>query len=782
MATANQNSGRAAALARRKAMSGSGKAAVSGQGGRVRAAPERKATVESVAEAKPSSVAGSAPTAPVAARRPRSMATAPVVNVGRSAALARRKMLSSKGKTTSASADRTRDNRALSRSKLAMVKAEENRVEAEKPTGDCRCGCGGKGKPEATTGMLKAKVVDRSRKAKKTAKSVIANNPGKAAALARRKAQSTRGKAGLSAAGMSQAQTARAVNPELSSRELAQAVREARNQRGGAGQKKTRPTGRVRPQPEVGGATDQPWKVGASETVRGQTVTGTMVNRDKDVTGNEASTCRDITGTEYMGADVFREFCQAEPQKQSMRGGVTATASGQTVTGNEVGRSAKVTGDEPGTCKNITGTEYVAAGQSEAFCNQPSQPAVQRITTTETRKGMSVTGDNVGNSPKVTGGEAGAQRELTGAQYVKPTQEPLPAPAKVRHTETLRGGSVTGTAVGRSEKTTGDEYGACRSITGDDYIGQEQFKQFCGAEMKPGDAKVGVSATFGGMAVSGTMEGRSQRVTGNEPGTCKAITGTPYFGMENYAQHCAAPATQNAAARMTPSVRASGMNMTGQQPAIGGVMTGDEKGACEEVTGTPYVGADQAAQVCPATPAEPGNSDFPQAVGDTTGWSEFSVTPPSHAAAADENTGVTGSRYEVGNNITGPFGMAGGKVTGTENARFGGGLVNSSSVNEEAEEPQEIAGRVKSRITGEGQDAGQRITGDDWARGERVTGTEGSSALVRNPSMRGPMNAMVNKRISDVKNEAPQPISRVTGSSGNYENGSLITYSGGARG
>jgi hypothetical protein len=30
--------------------------------------------------------------------------------------------------------------------------------------------------------------------------------------------------------------------------------------------------------------------------------------------------------------------------------------------------------------------------------------------------------------------------------------------------------------------------------------------------------------------------------------------------------------------------------------------------------------------------------------------------------------------------------------------------------------------------------------------------------------------------------EAPAPVSRVTGSSGNTETGSLITYSGGARG
>ena len=32
-------------------------------------------------------------------------------------------------------------------------------------------------------------------------------------------------------------------------------------------------------------------------------------------------------------------------------------------------------------------------------------------------------------------------------------------------------------------------------------------------------------------------------------------------------------------------------------------MTGAEKGACESVSGTPYVGSDQVAQACPATAA-----------------------------------------------------------------------------------------------------------------------------------------------------------------------------------
>ena len=140
---------------------------------------------------------------------------------------------------------------------------------------------------------------------------------------------------------------------------------------------------------------------------------------------------------------------------------------------------------------------------------------------------------------------------------------------------------------------------------------------------------------------------------------------------------------------------------------------------------------------------------------------------------------MTGNRYEQGQ-ITGPFGKASGKVTGTEEARFGrgNGAPAPAPVPETA---VEIAGRVKPRISGEGQNAGLKITGDDWDRGDRVTGTEGTSAIGRNPTRRGPMSAMNATQFKRNEDVAP-PVSKVTGSSGNTEQGSLITYSGGARG
>jgi hypothetical protein len=124
--------------------------------------------------------------------------------------------------------------------------------------------------------------------------------------------------------------------------------------------------------------------------------------------------------------------------------------------------------------------------------------------------------------------------------------------------------------------------------------------------------------------------------------------------------------------------------------------------------------------------------------------------------------------------------MATGKVTGTEEARFGHKSDQVIAVPETAEM---IDGRVKSRISGEGMDAGTKITGDDWDRGEHVTGTEGMSATRRNPTIRSIAHSNSVMHSAPKRNEEIQAqVSKVTGSSGNTEKGSLITYSGGARG
>jgi hypothetical protein len=715
--------------------------------------------------------------APASSSRPtaRAGAAASAGGSARKASLERRRAMSTHGKQAVSTADRVRgpENKPGAERVAAAAKPDTQ------AKGGCGCGCGGKGDcgdqaPVTTPGD----AVTRPR-SRRPVRAAIAQNPGKAAALARRRAQSSRGKAGISSAGMSEAQTARAANPQLSGRELARALREQRSRLGSTGQKKSAPTGRRRKAADskTGAAKDAPWKVGASETNHGQTVTGTMVGRSHDVTGDEPSTCRGITGTEYLGADIFREFCQSDPASAPRKVTVTTTSHGNAVSGNRIGRGENVTGNEPGTCKRVTGDEYTSADQSQGYCGEFLAKSPRKVTRTETRKGKAMTGSNVGRSEKVTGDESGMNRQLTGTQYTQ-IEEIGAAPAKVGKSATLRGGNITGTMVGRGQRMTGDEPGSCRDITGDDYIGQEQYGAFCNTAPAPTDRKVGVSATGKGMPVTGTMTDRESKVTGNEPGTCKAVTGTPYAGADAYANFCPAEDAAQAAMRTRQSRATPGMPMTGIQPAIGGKMSGDAKGACEPVSGTPYVGADQFAEACPATPADTASPDFPQSL-ESAPWQQFSVSTPSGGAqAALGSTGVTGNSYEQGL-ITGPFGMAPGKVTGTEEARFGREKLQAADMRPQATE--EVEGRVKSRISGEGQDAGLKITGDDWDRGNNVTGTEGTSARRRNPTMRAAQAASMpvdSKRNKDMT----MPMSKVTGGSGNTERGSLVTYSGGARG
>ena len=500
-----------------------------------------------------------------------SKAATPVVsgNQGgaRAASRTRHQVMSSSGKAGISSQDRTRAG--ATNTHTAGIK------DTQPVKRDCSCGC--KDKAETREEVRKELPLSTSTPVRPGSRARLGGSTARAASLTRRQATSARGKAGLSGNGMSAAASARAANPNLSGRELAQALRERRSLNGKAGDKKSEPCGRMRPnrQTAVAAAQDAPWKVGAGETSHGQTITGTMVGRSERVTGDEPSTCRPVTGTEYMGADIFRAFCQTEAGKSPRKVGLSPTSRGTRISGSEVGRSAKVTGDEPGTCKRVTGNEYVGAQQSEIFCGDKSQKSPDKITSSSTRKGKSVTGNNVGRSAKVTGDETGAQRELTGTQYMQRGNGG--APQKVGSSATLRGGAITGTMVGRSERVTGNEPGSCRNVTGDDYIGQEQYTGFCKTTPAPTDRKVGASQTLKGKAVTGTMAGRCERVTGDEPGTCKAVTGTPYAGAEQFQAYCNGDEANLAAARSRRQRGTPGAVMTGQQPGIGGKLTGAVK-------------------------------------------------------------------------------------------------------------------------------------------------------------------------------------------------------------
>ncbi len=785
---------REAALERRKALTNGGKKASS----QFMSSPGRVRTAADARRPEPSTPAVSAAPAPSRPAAPARSATSlaapspgshrsnakPVANPSRNLVLERREALSRRGKRADTSRDRTRPE-VMRSTATAPATSTPASPAAEKP-----CGC--KGRDSAPSlgngaGLGSSSLASRSggRDADRRAsvKRGAQYNPSRALVMARRESLSKRGKSASTPSTSAAASVARQSNPDMSSRELAQKVRELKCKVGSAGSSRsggTRPTGPRKGQAKIDAAADAHWKVGVSETTRGQVVTGTQANRSLKTTGNEASTCRPITGTEYLGAEIFRSFCQSDPSPlQPAKVRVSATSHGNRVTGNEVGRSEKVTGDEPGTCKNVTGTEYISANQSAAWCGTTS-PSPRKVGLANTAGGRPVSGVIVERSERVTGNEPGADRQLTGTQYVgDQSQVPGRAPTKVSSLQTLRGTGITGTHVGRSEHVTGDEPGSCRIITGDEYIGAQQYDRFCGTRPAPEAAKVGFSVTNKALVVSGTRTGRSEKVTGDEPGTCKAVTGTPYAGIEQAGNWCSSDRVTEIRQRTPARMGTPGPRLSGIQPGIGGVMTGAERGACEDITGTPYIGGDQMLEACGAATSH--DADFPQPL---TGqpWQQFSVQSPARAAqsARQRTGGVTGNSYEQGNRITGPFDMAADKVTGTEQFRFDRPAPQRLRQKEAPVTVDEDA-RPTSRVTGEGISAGLNITGDDWDRGKHVTGTEGASARRRNPSRVGPMSAM--PAYQPKRNETiPEPTNKITGSSGSTSSGSLITVSGGARG
>lgn len=577
-----------------------------------------------------------------------------------------------------------------------------------------------------------------------------------------------------------------------------------------------------------------PTKVGVSHTLGERKVTGTEVGRAANVTGDEPGNCRGITGTEYLAAERFDEMCSTRPAPAPAKGylsdttkgkGVTGTSvlrsdkvtgnepgtgraitgtdyarpagglqapdkvavshtsHGKPVTGTAVGHTSKITGDENGSCRGITGTEYLAQEQFTSLCSTAAPESPRKVSVMSTRGNQSLSGTEVGRSAKVTGDEPGSCRSITGSQYYTSSSFgalcDTASPRKVSSMQTLSGRTVTGSEVGRSPKVTGDEMGGCKPVTGTDYIGADQQQAVCSVSTPVAPvAKVAVDHTWLGQSVTGSYVGRSDRVTGAEPGGCAPISGTPYIGRGQYNGFCETPDLQAQEARIRSSAVIPAAAVTGDRPGAGGsVMTGDERGACEVVSGTPYVGADNTTTQCATSGRFVGRGksfiDMPR----SPAPEDFSISTPARAAQQRQFNDVTGTGYSS-ERITGPVNKAGGLITGTPEFRH-----RDVGMAQAAQDEVLAAAR---RLTGEGSQAGRAITGDAWNAMSKVTGTEGASSLSRNPSARGNprggmgMNAL---RFREAEIEQPPvPDSRITGSSGNTGRGALVTLSGGARG
>ncbi|WP_292954263.1 CsoS2 family carboxysome shell protein [Nitrosomonas sp.] len=725
----------------------------------------------------------------------------------------------------------------------------------------------------------------------------VDNLSSRAFARARRAALAQDGKAGLKrasqvvkiASSMPDMDWQAAMTKGATGRQVAMQRRLVRSVAGRAdvsNKKESRPSGRMRsPQSLLA-----PPKVEQGHTLSGHEVTGTMVERSKRVTGNEPGSCRAITGTEYIGAEQFNELCPSQPEPAPSKVSVSSTLRSHKITGTELGRSVKVTGDEPGACRNVTGTEYLASERFDEFCPSKPVPAPAKVNVDRTAKEKAVTGTSVVNTQKVTGNEQGADRAITGTNYTQKSKDWAPDKVIVSHTGHDQ--QVTGTAVGHTTKITGDESGACRNnITGTEYLSAEQFKDICRSEPPTTPHKVSVMTSQGNLPVSGTEVGRSNKVTGDEQGSCRPITGTqyftasdfgelcnvnwprkvssmqtlangtitgtevghspkmtgddkggckpvtgtdyvganpegctvstpvapvakvfvdqtwrgqpitgsyvgrsrsvtgdeygdcspisgtPYIGRNQYSGFCESTALEAQQACLPASTSIPAIAVTGDRPGANGeAMTGDERGICEPITGTPYVGADNIASKCGSSGRfVPRARTFEEPVLPTPP-ADFSIKPPARQAQERRiaNDNITGYVY-TDERITGPANKAGGLITGTPEFR------HRDSMNLQIKQEEAVAA-AHQRLTGEGKQMGTRITGDAWHDQNRVTGTESASSQTRNLSIRGETRGVgTNAQHFREVERIPVPESRITGSAGSATRGAIVTVSGGAR-
>ena len=447
----------------------------------------------------------------------------------------------------------------------------------------------------------------------------------------------------------------------------------------------------------------------------------------------------------------------------------------------EHGRQGMVTGLESGSTHAVTGTEYLS--QLHMVKNSEAAQMVnpRKVSVMSSKGNQTVSNAEVDRSSKVTGNESGASRQLTGSQYFNAVdfgqQSVTEAPSKVALIRTLAGSLVTGTELGRSQKVTGDNRGGCRAVTGTEFISSQQLQTVCqDVEFVGSIQKVGHDQTWNDQTVSGVGLGRSKLVTGNEHGACSPITGSSYVGRQHFQDFCEPSQTkaQHALGRREGSISAS--VVTGDRPGAGGaVMTGDHRGACGPVSGTPYVGVDNMPSQCGTSArfVAPVRSEKMPKSGVSA--NDFSIRPPARQARERSSDAVTGSTFS-GQRITGAVNKGSGLITGTPEFRH--------REDDTTLIPTNKFSSGASKLTGEGSEAGVAISGSAWKTSSRVTGTEGTSSTARNPSQRGDARdimGMSAKHAHQVERAEP-PKSRVTGSSGNTSKGAAVTLSGGARG
>ena len=287
-------------LERRKALSQGGKkASVKGStANRVRSSSDARATRTDSTFVKPQNTLANSnnssaqastslyqPSTPGKSTGSRSYRSS-VAKPSRQLVIDRREALSRRGKAADNTKDITRVD--LERKKVQNAPSHDAKKYEQNASVDTSNTIS---KPEISLKLNKRKTTDHRSSVKRKA----ITNSSRAFVLARRESLSKHGKS-ASKQPTTAASVARQGNPDLTTKEIAQRVRELKSKTGATGTSRTSVTRPCGPNKngakQNASAPDAHWKVGMSETATGQLVTGTQANRSLKTTGNEASTCR----------------------------------------------------------------------------------------------------------------------------------------------------------------------------------------------------------------------------------------------------------------------------------------------------------------------------------------------------------------------------------------------------------------------------------------------------------------------------------------------------------
>lgn len=515
----------------------------------------------------------------------------------------------------------------------------------------------------------------------------------------------------------------------LSGREAAKALREKRARFGQGTDQASRPS-RIARKGEI----THPAKVPSiSTSISNATVTGLSYATGRAMTGAEAGYDKPLTGTQYVAGN------EGGYRAASGKVGHARTDGGQTVSGTMVRSGVSITGDEDSADIRITGDADQALGDDMSDRGERFVPVGAQFSRQSQPHGHTVFGNNLGRSARAVG-----SRNRSCDRAIE---------------QTASGNTLSGTAIGHSNRVTGDRSGARQSLSGTQYMGpagvQDSQAPDSGREDPASGGKVTLSQTWSGQTISGPEMEHDPRVTGSEHGSCQPLTGTPYYGASGADGWCDAEMADGEAAYRA---RRTSRPITGNVPLNDPAVSGTHRGADRNITGSRYfVAAEEQAE-----------QDGDRVARSIQGFSVSSPQRDTHLLSRQSEAGGADSARSA---ITGTFAQGEGKITG--NVEF------QARCREAAP-----SGPARRSLTGEGATRGIAISGSAWSESDKITGTEDHTAMSRNPSARaGSDHGFAG--ASRFKARAPEhrPSSAVTGAVGSTGTGRAnVTLSGGAAG